>query len=254
MRNAPWQDIVAVQEVSSYEATVDGYFLQDRMFTLLKAGSLLKSLVAAIVGTNAQEGAYFFLLSESTRQLTQAQAMVVLGQGFPNYAQSLYNRYLPTAVNPPNNTVPVSTPSLLLSHVDTDGVFLCPSRYAAHLLSKRIPTYRYLFSMTSTCSFVESDLLPLLGAFHGSELPYVFDQPPSLTCSRPQSQLDLTYRMVEYWTNFSKGKEPGTLRGNGIQTWLQVQSGQVAHLDLQDEMLPDADREICSFWAKILKL
>lgn len=40
-----------------------------------------------------------------------------------------------------------------------------------------------IFAHTPTCSFYDSALLPIFGAFHASELPFVFDVRASRTCT-----------------------------------------------------------------------
>jgi carboxylesterase type B len=222
------------------------------VFNSLRKGAISSSIASATIGTNAQEGSVFVLLPPQSREMSRFYVMTRLAYlyGVEN-SLKIWERYTSLAINPPNNTIPVSHGSLIVSLVETDALFLCPSRLASQLFAKKFPTYRYWFPMRSPCTFFPSDIVNLLEAFHGSEIPYVFNQPPSRTCNRSQDQLDLSYRMVDYWTSFAKGQVPSTGRPNGV-TWPTVASGQIVQLNVTDSIISDPDSNTCDFWNDIM--
>jgi para-nitrobenzyl esterase len=97
----------------------------------------------------------------------------------------------------------------------TDGVFSCPARNVDRALSKLVPTYAYEFNDESAppAQSAFGGLLTLpLGAYHSSELQYlfpgidVFGLPTTLS----SQQIQLSDAMVSYWTQFAKKGDPNS--------------------------------------------
>jgi len=103
-----------------------------------------------------------------------------------------------------------------LGTAGTDGIFSCPGWNAAQLLSAYTPTYAYEFADENAPpaqgDFGGALTFPL-GAYHTSELQYLFKQwdafgfPPSLITLTPQ-QTGLSQTMRLYWTQFAKTGNP----------------------------------------------
>jgi para-nitrobenzyl esterase len=97
----------------------------------------------------------------------------------------------------------------------TDGVFSCPARVADQSLAKFVPTYTYEFNdenaPPSQSEFGGLLTFPL-GAYHSSEVPYIFTTgnifglPEVLS---PQ-QVQLSDAMISYWTQFAKKGDPNS--------------------------------------------
>jgi para-nitrobenzyl esterase len=97
----------------------------------------------------------------------------------------------------------------------TDGVFSCPARVADQSLAKFVTTYTYEFNdenaPPSQSEFGGLLTFPL-GAYHSSEVPYIFTTgnifgvPEILS---PQ-QVQLSDAMVSYWTQFAKTGDPNS--------------------------------------------
>jgi para-nitrobenzyl esterase len=106
-----------------------------------------------------------------------------------------------------------------LGAVGTDAIFACNARLDVRSLSKYTPTYQYEFNDENA----PNDFLPAvpysLGAYHASEIQYLFQRPVSLL---DPDQLQLSAAMQTYWTNFAKTGNPN---GTGVPAWPAYSSG-----------------------------
>jgi para-nitrobenzyl esterase len=82
-----------------------------------------------------------------------------------------------------------------------------------------------------------------VGAYHGAEIPYVFDTHDSWL---PTDQVDagLTAAMVSYWTNFARTGDPN---GTGLARWPGFSGERPQVLELGSRIAPMAapDAEFC---------
>jgi para-nitrobenzyl esterase len=90
--------------------------------------------------------------------------------------------------------------------------FLCPSLELASLVEKnRGAAWVYRFDRVRPG-------FEAIGAYHGAELPYVFDRhDPWLPSSEVDDQL--TDRMLDYWSSFITGGQPDSERGGHWPRW-----------------------------------
>ena len=90
--------------------------------------------------------------------------------------------------------------------------FLCPSLELASLAEKNSgAAWVYRFDRVRPG-------FEAIGAYHGAELPYVFDRhDPWLPSSEVDDQL--TERMLDYWTSFITGGQPESERGGHWPRW-----------------------------------
>ena len=104
---------------------------------------------------------------------------------------------------------------LALSASGTDGVFSCPARNADKALSKFTTTYTYEFNDENAPPGTVPGLSFPLGAYHGSEVLYLFkvtgDDFPFTA-----DQQTLSDTMTSYWTQFAKTLDPNSA---GQPTW-----------------------------------
>jgi para-nitrobenzyl esterase len=88
-------------------------------------------------------------------------------------------------------------------------LFTAPARYAAdRMAATDTPTYRYLFTA--------APLGESLGAFHGSELPYVFGSDMLDLDLAGHRSAELSAAMMRYWTRFAAAGDPN---GGGLPDW-----------------------------------
>jgi para-nitrobenzyl esterase len=129
-------------------------------------------------------------------QLPAAAAQVVVPQVLAQYPLSNY-----------------TSPSLALAAIGTDSVFACNMIAATQLLAQYTPTWSYEFDDPNAPQY----LLPAAGfpygAFHGSELPYLFDVRQSVpTPPLTADQQTLSNDMVLQWSRFARNGNPNTLQ------------------------------------------
>jgi len=103
----------------------------------------------------------------------------------------------------------------ILGNNGTDGIFACSARNGDELLSSFTNTYAYEFND----EFAPPQPPPAglsfpLGAYHGSEIQYLFDTGFFFELTPPQQQLSAA--MVSYWTNFAATGDPN---GGTLPTW-----------------------------------
>ncbi|MEW6737509.1 MAG: carboxylesterase/lipase family protein [Acidobacteriota bacterium] len=179
-----------------YGPIVDGYAIPVSTQATLKNGQ--QNNTPLIIGTNKNEASTFIL---NLPLESEAQYKLVLQFLFPEKANQILEKY------------PVSdygSPRAALEAFFTDLSFLCTAREASRLIApnqSNIYVYQFTHSLKA---------LKQLGAFHGLELPFVFNNYPNLSgfpsITPSRKELKLAQRMLTYWTNFAKTGDP-----NGMQ-------------------------------------
>jgi para-nitrobenzyl esterase len=133
----------------------------------------------------------------------------------------------------------------------TDGIFACSARTGDELLSSFTNTYAYEFNdENAPPQPTPAGLSFPLGAYHGSEVQYLFDTGFFFELTPPQQQLSAA--MVSYWTNFAITGDPN---GGTLPTW----SLYNPTTDVFQSLIPptpttestfDVDH-LCDFWTAI---
>jgi para-nitrobenzyl esterase len=109
---------------------------------------------------------------------------------------------------------------LALGAIGTDGLFACTARIADEGLSQFTPTYAYEFAdenapfpsalpfgyFPAPPDFVPPPLSFPAGAYHGSELFYLFNFGANLD----SDQLHLADTMIRYWSHFARTGDPNS--------------------------------------------
>ena len=114
---------------------------------------------------------------------------------------------------------------------------LCPSQYMARRVSeKNRNVWAYYF--TKQREGVGGDTLK---AYHGAEIPYVFNTHDRWLPVDEQDKV-LTRHMMEFWVNFAKTGNPN---GPGLPLWPRVSEQQVMELGASIGARQIPDRALC---------
>ena len=109
--------------------------------------------------------------------------------------------------------LPANTPRReTLDRLDSAYYYLCPSLWLAQQFRARnLPVWYFEFTRQR-----EGDAAAAIGAYHGAELPYVFDTHDDWL---PTTAVDrkITAWMINYWANFVKTGNPN---GDKLPLWL----------------------------------
>ena len=144
------------------------------------------------------------------------------------------------------------SPALALGAVGTDVAFACPARRAAGLLSGRVPTFAYEFNDPAAPQVFLPPVSYPYGAYHASELQYLFGLQAPIPGQLVRSQERLAADMVSYWTRFARtgwpnsGDTPGwpryTLRSELVQSLAPNATGPIDDFAVAHH---------CEFWRSL---
>jgi para-nitrobenzyl esterase len=181
----------------SWGPNVDGVVLPQAPLQALSAGA--SADVAVIVGHNSDETNLTMPFITTEAEYRGA----VVGLVGPVVADQVLAHY-PVAT--------YGTPRKALVQVTTDAFFGCQARLTSRAHAAA-PTYRYLFSRAPVA---------VRGAFHGVELPYVFQRVSALTATPSADDLATEAHLLGYWSRFAASGDPN---GAGAVSWSRVGAG-----------------------------
>jgi para-nitrobenzyl esterase len=209
----------------SWGPNVDGVVLPLNPLEALRTG--VAAPVPVVVGHNTDE-TNLTMPVVTTEAQYRAFVAAILG---PTLAEQVLQRY------------PVATygsPRKALVQVTTDATFGCQARMASRAAvigRPTVPVYRYLFGRAPVA---------LRGAFHGSELPYVFQRAALLTPNPAAEDLTVEAAMLGYWTRFAATGDPN---GAGALPWPRVSAVEpLQHLDAALTTSSGWRNDECDFW------
>jgi para-nitrobenzyl esterase len=110
------------------------------------------------------------------------------------------------------------SPSLAWATLLTDRVYAAPTFTQNQLFASYVPTYAYEFA-DAEAPALTFPFPPTLsgGAYHGSDIFYLFDSPGSPEqAGLSLQQRELADKVVLYWANFA---HTGSLNGPGLPDW-----------------------------------
>jgi para-nitrobenzyl esterase len=214
-----------------YGPSVDEYVLTDSPLEVMLAGQ--HNNVPVIIGTNRNEGLIFIL---GIPLSSEADYQAAVERLFSSFSAQVLERY-------PVSDYP--SPRAAFDAILTDLAFICPARAASLVLASYQPrTFVYHFTHSvNTPSFVRD-----LGAFHGLELAFVFN---NFGLIRPTpEEVSLSETMLTYWTDFARNEDPNS---SGLPLWPAYTLDGDMHLNLDVPISPGSAlrKEYCDFWFQL---
>jgi len=209
---------------------VDGFVLPDYPVKLITAGTFNK--VPTLLGTNLNEATV--LLVSSGAPTDPASYLAAASLSFPGNGAAVVAQYPISAYG--------GSYTNAAAQALTDGAFICPARQIARaIVAAGQPVYRYDF--VHAIQF----LIPNLGAFHGSELPFVFGNPLNIGTPLKTDELPLSLAMMEYWGAMAAVGNPN---GGGRLAWPPYQPATEPDivLDLALSTETELEQQACNFW------
>ncbi|MEV4754556.1 carboxylesterase family protein [Micromonospora sp. NPDC049559] len=187
-----------VQEV----LTLNGQFHQPAYGTAVLPTSPSRALAAGsfhrvpvLQGNTRDEHRLFAALFTLDEPITTARYHALLTETFGEQDAARIARQYP----------PGASPALAWAAVSTDRSWVCPTLTADRLLARHVPVYSFEFAASDNPL---PDLRPdfPLGAYHSSELPYLFGM-GDVRLNAEQTKL--SDRMITAWTTFARSGTPG---------------------------------------------
>ncbi len=205
LRAVPASTMIAAEPFPLYPF-VDGTLLIQTMSAAFASGEF--NHVPVISGTNHDEYRLFVALDRDlvgNPMLTSAE-----------YVSAVATLWGPALAPPVLALYPFAsypTGGEALGASGTDGAFSCAARIADQSLAKFVPTYTYEFNDENAppAQSAFGGLLTFpLGAYHSSELQYLFPGIDvfGLPVTLSSQQMHLSHAMVRYWTQFAKKGDP----------------------------------------------
>jgi len=176
-----------------YEPMIDDHVLPQTPAEALAQGDTPN--IPLMVGTTGDEGTVFAAPVASWGALeTLIRAEIPIGYApiVAEYSQAHYE-----------------SPFRAMAALVGDAVFVCPARWAAQeSAAQGHPTWLYHFTHETAYGEVNN-----LGAFHGSELGYLFESYPLLGFPLLGAELEMARGMQDWWTSFAQRGRPESERG-----------------------------------------
>lgn len=169
---------------------------------------------------------------------------------YPQQIQTMYGSNAQTVLDQ-YPLASYDSPDLAWAAVVTDDQFSCNAlRTDEALVAQHVPVYAYEFNDQTAPPFINMTEVSIpLGAYHGSEVGYLFINPLELLDSKQRS---LAHQMIAYWTHFATTGDPNVF---GQHYWprFNASSGGMLSLVPKDDAVTTgfaADHQ-CDFWKNI---
>jgi len=158
---------------------------------------------------------------------TSNEATLLVAPSYPKMNTDTYDQLLTRAFGADANRVgdayPLATyhsPAQAWSAIVGDRGYVCPNQRTETTLARYAPTYGYEFADPHPPLIVNIHPTFPLGAYHGSDVPYLWDDPHT-PVRLTVAQRALSDRMIGYLGRFATTGNPNTL---GRPYWPQVRA------------------------------
>jgi para-nitrobenzyl esterase len=191
---------------------VDGEIVTNDVFSAVSKGQFNR--VPMMVGTTRDEGRGFTTLSFHADNTPMTQEEYVTATA--NWVNASVQPLLTQMIYP---TSRYGLPALAFSQVVTDA-FACLDTELARKALSHAPTYVYEFA-DRTAPEVIHDPFMASGAYHVSDIPYLFRTPfaqqPPIVLNAAQARLSA--QMLRYWKSFVDTGNPNPSASVGDPVW-----------------------------------
>jgi len=225
IRQIPAEDILtaAEEELAGhyFDAVIDQLTL--RLSPLASLGDMTKFETDVLIGSNADE--WYMYIDESVGRADLEQKIAQLAPG--HEAELLAMVAQETDVR------------RAMDRIMTAAEMLCPSRYLASTVSRLGGRgWVYYFSRQRSGAGGEQ-----LGAYHGTEIPYVFDTHDDWLPVEETDQI-LTETVMDYWVQFAATGNPNI---QGQPEWPVYNSNNPRVMELGDNIsaIAPPDKRLC---------
>jgi para-nitrobenzyl esterase len=225
-------------DVGDWGPIIDGHVFTAPWIDAITAGDVAD--VPIIAGWNHDEGTIFILLQQmaGAAPVTEANYRDTVARLVGDaYADMIVARYPPSDFG--------GDARLAAARALGDGGLICPARATAIALRAHVPVHSYLFAYPDARFLLSSDFP--LGAFHQSEVQFVFGRPPG--GSFPDGGDALHDAMSAYWARFASND--GDPNDASAVAWPAFDDGTRLVLDRTIATSVDDYEETCAFWAAI---
>jgi para-nitrobenzyl esterase len=230
LRALPAEQLLRASLSVQFSPIMDGYFLPQTPADVFAAGN--QSQVPLLAGWNSDEMPWPVLLAK--KKTTAESLKGLIRSKFGAEAAAVEQAYDATS------DAEAEQAARDLSGDEFTG-YSTWKWIELHARTKRTPVYRYLFTRvrpTKPGAKMGPTKLSDLGAFHGSEIEYVFGTFGAGDIFRWEpADYQLSELIQSYWTNFAKSGNPN---GTGLPQWGAY--GKVMHLDANAQARRDSRR------------
>jgi para-nitrobenzyl esterase len=192
--------------------------------------------VQLIIGTNANDGTADVPLDQHAKSMADLRRQI--RAAFPGYVDAILALY------PADNTADAH------SRIQTDLTYLAPARLFADSASKLAPEAKiYFYNFTKVAA--SPDGLKY-GAFHGSEISFVFRNLGIRTTRVDKADKALSAAMSSYWMQFAATGSPNKI---GLPEWPAYSQSARNYLELGETIRTgsDLDRRAADLFERILR-
>jgi len=214
---------------ASWVPVVDGVNMPDQPAKMLADGTFSK--VPVILGSNQDEGTIFFTIGLTVT--SDADYLALMDGMFFGHGAEVVAAY-------PASAYGGSVKDAAAAAVG-DGFFGCPTRRTARAFAAAgAPTYLYHFE------HAPKSILGDIGAFHSSEVPFVFRN-PYIGVMLDDAEQKLSDTMIGYWSGLAQKGDPN---GGSAPAWpkYDAASDQSLTLDLTVKASTGLLKSACDFW------
>jgi para-nitrobenzyl esterase len=227
MRNISAESIVKIRSSSDlyYKVSVDGDLIPDDPFKLYLDQNI--NNVDLLIGSTRNE-----YMMYGNPNITDQETTDWVEKTYPEDSKAILELM--------TNKEPV----IAMDQLQTNRDYLCPSVFIARQLSKNgNNVYQYIFDKERQNS--ES-----IKAYHGAEIPYVFNTHDDWLPTDPMD-LELTEIMMEYWVEFAKKGTPNSINNPTWKEFGDDENYQI--LDIPIQQSNKSEFEFCTLFIEQMR-